>query len=151
LLEEGVLPVEVKRDLGKIRLLARKITLHRGDCRDHRPRGHGGVGAGHPAQQDSFRRLSAVCRQLEACDADVAPSDATEAAGGFEDDIVLRGLAHHPALVVRSGMKIVQPRPEFNPVFAANVTMLRVWSACAGFCQSEPGATRKRRKRAMCR
>src|SRR6266851_1221892 len=97
LLEERVLLAEVERDAGKIRLLAVEIAPHGGDRLGDFGHGRAGLGAGHPAQQNAFGRFGASGRQLEARDAHIAPGDAAVAAAGFEDEIMLRCLAHHMA------------------------------------------------------
>ena len=94
----GVLLTEVELEAGKIRLLAREISLHGGDCLGYLRRRGAGFGAGQPAQQNARGRFCASSRQLEASDAHIVPSDATKAACGFEDEIMVRPLAHHIAL-----------------------------------------------------
>ena len=53
--------------------------------------------AGHPAQQGSFGRFRAFCRQLKARDAHVVPGDAAKAAFRFEHQIMVRCLASQMA------------------------------------------------------
>src|ERR1700719_4319559 len=98
LLEERVLPAEVELKAGKIRLLALEIALHGGDCLDHLWRRRAAFRAGQPTQQSSFGRFRAFCRQLKARDTHVVPGDAAKTADSFEDEIMMRCLAHHIAL-----------------------------------------------------
>ena len=79
-------------------------------------------GAGQPAQESSFGRVRAFCRQLKARDAHVIPGDAAKAAFRVENEIMVRCLAHHMALAFRSTIELVEPGREFNPILAAIVS-----------------------------
>src|SRR6202045_2767645 len=111
-LEECVLLTEVEPEAGKIHRLALEITLHSSDRLDHLWRGRARLGARDPAQQNSFGRFGASCRQLEARDAHLVPGDAAEAPCGFKDQIMVRCLAHQMAFAFRSIMEIVGRGPE---------------------------------------
>jgi len=84
-LEERGLLTEVELEPGKIRLLALKIALYSGDSFDHLRRGRARFGAGRSAEQHSLGPVTAFCRQLEARDAQVVPSDPAKTAPGFEN------------------------------------------------------------------
>src|ERR1700722_18106091 len=94
LLEEVVLPVEIELDIRELDLLAREIALYAGDCISDLWRRRSRFRAGQASQQTPFGRFGALSRQLEPRDADAAPGDAASAARGFEDEIVVRCLAH---------------------------------------------------------
>jgi hypothetical protein len=101
--------------------LALEIALHGGDCLDYLWRRRAAFRAGQPAQQSSFGRFRAFCRQLKARDTHVVPGDAAKAAGSFEDEIMMRCLAHHIALAFRSTIELVRASGEFNRILAFSV------------------------------
>src|ERR1700751_202117 len=84
-LEERGLLTEVEFEPGKIGLLALKIALYSGDSFDQLRCGRARFGAGRSAEQHSLGPVSAFCRQLEARDARVVPSDPANTAPGFEN------------------------------------------------------------------
>ena len=51
----------------------------------------------------------------------VVPGDAAKAAGSFEDEIMVRCLAHQIALAFRSTIELVRASREFNPILAFSV------------------------------
>src|SRR5262249_7704415 len=116
-LKEWVLLAEVKLEHGKIRLLAFEIAPHSRDRLGHLRRGRPGLCAGQLAQQHSFGRARALCRQLEARDARAVPGDPAKAARSFENETMVCP-AHHMALAFRFAMELVGPRREFNRVLA---------------------------------
>src|SRR5215468_82516 len=87
--KEWVLLAEVELEHGKIRLIAFEIAPYSGDRIGHLRRGRAGFCAGHLAQQNSFGRCGALCRQLEARDAHAVPGDPAKAARGFENKIMV--------------------------------------------------------------
>ena len=88
-LEEWVLRAEVELEPGKICLLAVEIAPYSSDRLGHLRCGRAGLCAGRPAQQVSFGRFGASCRQLEARDARVVPGDPASAAPSFENKIMV--------------------------------------------------------------
>src|SRR5215472_15106317 len=96
-LKEWILLAEVELEHGKIRLIAFEIAPYSGNRLGHLRRGRAGFCAGQLAQQNSFGRCGALCRQLEARDAHAVPGDPAKAARGFENKIMVCP-AHHMAL-----------------------------------------------------
>jgi hypothetical protein len=62
-----------------------------------------------------------------------APGDAAKAAVSFEDEIMMRCLAHHIALAFRSTIELVRASREFNRILAFSV-------AAESMSAQEPGS-----------
>jgi hypothetical protein len=93
-LEERILLTEIEMEARKIDLLAIEISLRSHDGLGYLRRGSPGLRTGQTTQQIPLRRFRSLRGQLESLYTNAIPPDPAKATRGFENQILVRRLAH---------------------------------------------------------